>query len=115
VTLKIFCVPNFFSLLAAERFVWEERVDEAEELDGGDWFARAFNETSWHFLEVEDDVDLATTMTAGAGASASARSFLGKVRVLDAVTATSTSRATAPPPRAPASSECRGSLVITKD
>jgi hypothetical protein len=93
--------------------VWEERVDEAEELDGGDWFARAFNETSWHFLEVEDDVDLATTMTAGAGASA--RSFLGKVRVLDAVTATSTSRATAPPPRAPASSECRGSLVITKD
>jgi hypothetical protein len=54
-------------VLAAERFAWEERVDEAEELDGGDWFARTFNETSWHFFEVEDDVNLATTMTAGAG------------------------------------------------
>jgi hypothetical protein len=52
-------------VLAAERFAWEERVDEAKELDGGDWFARAFNETGWHFFEVEDDVDLATTMTAG--------------------------------------------------
>ncbi|GJM94428.1 hypothetical protein PR202_ga11069 [Eleusine coracana subsp. coracana] len=52
-------------VLAAERFAWEERVDEAGCVDEDDWFTRAFNETSWHFFEVEDDVDLATTMTAG--------------------------------------------------
>lgn len=51
-------------VLAAERFAWEERVDEAGAVDEDDWFTRAFNETSWHFFEVKDGVDLATS-TAG--------------------------------------------------
>ncbi|OEL17551.1 hypothetical protein BAE44_0021430, partial [Dichanthelium oligosanthes] len=34
-------------------------------LDEDDWFARAFNETSWHFFEVDDDVDLAASTAGG--------------------------------------------------
>ncbi|KAM0903645.1 hypothetical protein ACQ4PT_018531 [Festuca glaucescens] len=44
-------------VLQAERFAWEERVDEAGDVDEEDGFARAFNETSWHFFEVDDHVD----------------------------------------------------------
>uniref|UniRef100_A0ACD5TXR3 Uncharacterized protein n=1 Tax=Avena sativa TaxID=4498 RepID=A0ACD5TXR3_AVESA len=44
-------------VLEAERFAWEERVDEANDVDEEDGFARAFNETSWHFFEVDDHVD----------------------------------------------------------
>jgi hypothetical protein len=47
-------------VLAAERLAWEERVDGAGDLDEDDWFTRAFNETSWHFFQVDDDMDLAT-------------------------------------------------------
>jgi hypothetical protein len=43
--------------LQAERLAWEERVDEAGDVDEDDGFARAFNETSWHFFEVDDHVD----------------------------------------------------------
>uniref|UniRef100_J3M3H2 SRR1-like domain-containing protein n=1 Tax=Oryza brachyantha TaxID=4533 RepID=J3M3H2_ORYBR len=46
-------------VLAAERFAWEQRVDETGGVDDDDdVFARAFNETSWHFFEVDDAVDL---------------------------------------------------------
>lgn len=44
-------------VLQAEQLAWEERVDEAGDVDEGDGFARAFNETSWHFFEVDDHVD----------------------------------------------------------
>jgi hypothetical protein len=44
----------------AERFACEERVGETRDPDEGAWFARAFNETSWHFFEV----DLATAIAA---------------------------------------------------
>jgi hypothetical protein len=47
-------------VLAAERLAWEQRVDGAGDLDEDDWFTRAFNETSWHFFQVDDDMDLAT-------------------------------------------------------
>uniref|UniRef100_A0A0D9WC41 SRR1-like domain-containing protein n=1 Tax=Leersia perrieri TaxID=77586 RepID=A0A0D9WC41_9ORYZ len=49
-------------VLAAERFAWEERVDETGGGDDDDVFARAFNETSWHFFDLDDDV--AATATA---------------------------------------------------
>ncbi|RLN28140.1 SRR1-like protein [Panicum miliaceum] len=52
-------------VLAARRFAWEERVGETGDLDDEDWFARAFNEMSWHFFEVEDDVDLAASIAGG--------------------------------------------------
>ncbi|KAL6624333.1 hypothetical protein ACP70R_031654 [Stipagrostis hirtigluma subsp. patula] len=52
-------------VLAAARFVWEERVDEVGYVDDDDWFARAFNETSWHFFELDDDVDLAAAIAGG--------------------------------------------------
>lgn len=52
-------------VLAAERFACEERICETEDLDGDDWFAHAFNETSWHLFEVQDDVDLAATIAVG--------------------------------------------------
>ncbi|XP_062181496.1 protein SENSITIVITY TO RED LIGHT REDUCED 1 [Phragmites australis] len=52
-------------VLAAERFAWEERVDDAGDVDDDDWFARAFNETSWHFFEVDDGVDLAAATAGG--------------------------------------------------
>ena len=52
-------------VLAARRFAWEERVGETGVLDDDDWFAHAFNETSWHFFEVEDDVDLADSIAGG--------------------------------------------------
>lgn len=44
-------------VLKAGRFAWEQRIDEAGDVDDEDWFARAFNETSWHFFEVDQDVD----------------------------------------------------------
>jgi len=49
-------------VLAAERFACEERIGETGDLDDDDWFAHAFNETSWHFFQLHDDVDLAGTM-----------------------------------------------------
>uniref|UniRef100_A0A0A9GNW6 SRR1-like domain-containing protein n=1 Tax=Arundo donax TaxID=35708 RepID=A0A0A9GNW6_ARUDO len=52
-------------VLAAERFVSEERVDEAGDVDDDDWLVHAFNETSWHFFEVDDDVDLAVATAGG--------------------------------------------------
>ncbi|KQK07804.1 protein SENSITIVITY TO RED LIGHT REDUCED 1 [Brachypodium distachyon] len=42
-------------VLAAERFAWEESVNEAGAVDDEDGFVRAFNETSWHFFEVDDE------------------------------------------------------------
>ncbi|KAF8666881.1 hypothetical protein HU200_053405 [Digitaria exilis] len=48
-------------VLAAGRFAREERIGETGDLDE-DWFACAFNETSWHFFEVDDDVDLAASI-----------------------------------------------------
>ncbi|XP_006654936.2 protein SENSITIVITY TO RED LIGHT REDUCED 1 [Oryza brachyantha] len=57
-------------VLAAERFAWEQRVDETGGVDDDDdVFARAFNETSWHFFEVDDAVDLAATVTATAAST----------------------------------------------
>ncbi|KAF0924062.1 hypothetical protein E2562_008390 [Oryza meyeriana var. granulata] len=58
-------------VLAADRFAWEERVDETGcvEDDDDDVFARAFNETSWHFFEVDDDADLAAVVTATAAST----------------------------------------------
>ncbi|KAL6865395.1 hypothetical protein ACP4OV_016546 [Aristida adscensionis] len=53
-------------LLAAARFAWEERVDEAGHVDDhDDWSAYAFNETSWHFFDVDDGVDLAAAVVGG--------------------------------------------------
>ncbi|RLN29778.1 SRR1-like protein [Panicum miliaceum] len=52
-------------VLLARRFAWEERVGETGDLDDEDWFARSFNETSWHFFDVEDDVDLAASIAGG--------------------------------------------------
>ncbi|CAM0957960.1 unnamed protein product [Alopecurus aequalis] len=40
-------------VLEAEQFAWEERVDEAGDMEDEDGFARAFNETSWHFFDVD--------------------------------------------------------------
>uniref|UniRef100_A0ACD5W7I0 Uncharacterized protein n=1 Tax=Avena sativa TaxID=4498 RepID=A0ACD5W7I0_AVESA len=45
-------------VLEAGRFAWEERIDEAGDVDEEDGFARAFNETSWHFFEVDDHIGL---------------------------------------------------------
>jgi hypothetical protein len=42
-------------VLEAGRFAWEEHVDEVGDVDEEDGFARAFNETSWHFFDVDDD------------------------------------------------------------
>jgi len=50
---------------AAERFAREERIGDTGDLDDDDWFAHAFNETSWHFFELHDDVDLAATIAVG--------------------------------------------------
>ncbi|TKW24316.1 hypothetical protein SEVIR_3G044700v4 [Setaria viridis] len=52
-------------VLAVGRFACEERVGETGDLDDDDCFARAFNETSWHFFEVDDDVDLAASIAGG--------------------------------------------------
>ncbi|KAG8066989.1 hypothetical protein GUJ93_ZPchr0005g15927 [Zizania palustris] len=54
-------------VLAAERLVLEERFDETGGVDDDDVFVRAFNETSWHFFEVVDDVDLTAAITTTAG------------------------------------------------
>uniref|UniRef100_A0A0E0KXU0 SRR1-like domain-containing protein n=1 Tax=Oryza punctata TaxID=4537 RepID=A0A0E0KXU0_ORYPU len=53
-------------VLAAERFAWEERVNEKGGVDDDDddVFNRAFNETSWHFFEVDDPADLAAAVAA---------------------------------------------------
>ncbi|CAN6331225.1 unnamed protein product [Urochloa humidicola] len=52
-------------VLAAGRFACEEQVGEMGDLDDTDWFARAFNETSWHFFEVDDYIDLAASIDGG--------------------------------------------------
>ncbi|WVZ67681.1 hypothetical protein U9M48_016728 [Paspalum notatum var. saurae] len=56
-------------VLAAGRFACEERAGETADLDDDDWFARAFNETSWHFFEVDDGVDLAAAIAGGSRGS----------------------------------------------
>ncbi|KAJ1286814.1 hypothetical protein BS78_03G381000 [Paspalum vaginatum] len=56
-------------VLAAQRFACEERAGEAGDLDDDDWFARAFNETGWHFFEVDDGVDLAASIAGGSRGS----------------------------------------------
>ncbi|CAN6336152.1 unnamed protein product [Urochloa humidicola] len=52
-------------VLAAAQFACEELVGETGDLDDEDWFARAFNETSWHFFEVDDYIDLAASIAGG--------------------------------------------------
>lgn len=52
-------------VLAAERFAREERFGDPRDLDDEDWFAHAFNETSWHFFELHDDADLSATIAVG--------------------------------------------------
>ncbi|BAF16391.1 protein SENSITIVITY TO RED LIGHT REDUCED 1 [Oryza sativa Japonica Group] len=56
-------------VLAAERFAWEERVSEKGGVDDDDddVFNRAFNETSWHFFEVDDAADLAAAVASTGG------------------------------------------------
>lgn len=44
-------------VLEAEQFAWHELVDEARAVDDEDGFAHAFNMTSWHFFEVDYDID----------------------------------------------------------
>lgn len=52
-------------VLAAGRFACEEWVGEMGDLDDEDWFSCAFNETSCHFFEVDDNVDLAAFIAGG--------------------------------------------------
>ncbi|CAN6326507.1 unnamed protein product [Urochloa humidicola] len=52
-------------VLTAKRFACEELLGETGDFDDTDWFARAFNETSWHFFEVDDYVDLAASIAGG--------------------------------------------------
>ncbi|XP_037474020.1 protein SENSITIVITY TO RED LIGHT REDUCED 1-like, partial [Triticum dicoccoides] len=53
-------------VLKAGRFAWKQRIDEAGNVDDEDWFARAFNETSWHFFEVDEAVDQRTEISSQA-------------------------------------------------